>query len=177
MGPLSTRVIELASGYLNDTETGNNDAPWLEQMMKNAGNPNHWVPGESYCIGALCALLDIACKELNITLPFPTSLSTRGFYEGAKAKGWTNNGPDTIVYEPGDIAIFSEGTSWQGHAALVTAVTPEGLSTIEFNTSSNLAGSQRNGTGCFAKTRLFKQFAAPSAFNLWLRGSVKTSKL
>lgn len=177
MGPLSTRVVELATTYLGDTETSNNDAPWLDELMKKAGNPDHWLPKESYCIAALCALFDIACKEQNTKLPFPTSLSTRNFYEGAKNVGWAHNGPNTNVYEPGDIAIFSDGASWQGHAALVTDATPEGLSTIEFNTSDTNAGDQRNGGGCFRKTRLFRQFAPMSATHLWLRGVIKTSQL
>lgn len=177
MGPLSTRVTELATAYLGDTETSNNDAPWLEDLKNKSGNPDHWMPGESYCIAALLMLFDIACKEQGAELPFPTSLSTRNFYESARAHQWARNGYETDIYEPGDIAIFSDGNSWQGHAALVTGVTPEGIDTIEFNTSGTSAGNQRNGGGCFRKTRLFRQFAPPSATHLWLRGSVKTSKL
>lgn len=177
MGPLSTRVGELAVGYLGDIEVGNNDGPWLRDLFAKAGNQNHWIPGESYCIASLCALFDIARKEQNGILPFPMSLSTRGFYEEAKRLGFTKNGPEPLqTYEPGDIAIFSDGTSWRGHAAFVTGVDAEGLDTIEFNTSGTNKGDQRNGGGCFRKRRLFRDFAAMSATHLWLRGSVKTSR-
>lgn len=175
MGPLSTRVFELAQTFLGDAETGNNDAPWLRTLMANA-KELPWHNGESYCIGSLCALFDIACKEQDRTLPFPTSLSTRAFYEGAKALHWTSNGAYPI-YEPGDIAIFSDGNSWQGHAAFVVAASKAGISTIEFNTSNDEKGSQRNGGGCYPKMRLFSEFGVPDAHHLWLRGAVKTSKL
>src|SRR5689334_9142593 len=149
MGPISAAVIERAKSFLGDIEAGNNDGPWLEQLM--ASDPKRgWKAGESYCIGALSALFDTVCKDQGQTMPIPTSLSSRGFYESAKAEGWTLNGPDPLkTYEPGDIAIFSEGNTWLGHAALITAVTPEGLSTIEFNTSDTNKGDQRNGGGCF----------------------------
>lgn len=178
MGPLSTRVIELAHGYVGSVEVGNNDAPWLQDLMAKSGNPDHWKARESYCIAALEALFEIASKELSIPFPLKTSLSTRGFYEDAKHDGWTKNGPHPLeTYEPGDIAIFSDGATWMGHAALVTHVTAKGLFTIEFNTSDNDKGSQRNGGGCFEKSRPFSQFAAPSIKYLWLRGAVKTSRL
>lgn len=178
MGPLSTRVSELAQAYVGKTETMNNDALWLRQLRDLSGNPDHWMPGESYCIAVLLMLFDIACKEQDMKLPFPTSLSTRAFYEGARDAGWAMNGPEPMkTFEAGDIAIYSDGTRWQGHAGFVVATTPEGIDTIEFNTSDNSKGNQRNGGGCFTKTRLFSQFAPPSATHLWLRGSVKTSRL
>lgn len=174
---ISSRLIELAKSYLGKTETANNDAAWLEDLKNKSGNPDHWIAGESYCIAALCMLIDIICKEQNISLPFPTSLSTRTFYENARIKGYGMAlTTDTGIFEVGDIAIFSDGNSYQGHAALVTGVSPEGLSTIEFNTSDNIAGDQRNGGGCFAKTRLFRNFL-PSSTKLWLRGVVKTSRV
>jgi hypothetical protein len=176
MGALSNRVIELAKAYIGDVETGNNDGAWLNDLAKKSGNPDHWMPGESYCIAGLLMLFDIAEKEIGIELPFSTSLSTRGFYEAAKQAGWTIPAAYNNAFAVGDIAIFSDGSSWKGHAALVTSVTPEGLSTIEFNTSDTNKGDQRNGGGCFAKTRLFKQFPE-SLTHLWLRGSVKTSRI
>ena len=111
-------------------------------------------------------------------MPIKTSLSSRGFYEQAKLEHWTMNGPDPLkTFEAGDIAIFSDGNTWMGHAALITSVNADGLFTIEFNTSDTNKGDQRNGGGCFAKIRLFREFAAPSATHLWLRGAVKTSRI
>lgn len=170
-GRVSERAIEIAQTYLGNTETGSNDGPWLRKLMDLAGNPNHWVPGESYCIAALCDIFDIACKEENVGFPFEYSLSTQTFYQNALEAHYAGS-----VYERGDIAIFRDGMSWRGHAALVTGTTTEGLTTIEFNTSPAEKGSQRNGGGCYAKFRGFKQFAGQSK-GLYLRGAVKTSRL
>lgn len=167
MGEASQKVIQMASMYVGNAEVTANDAPWLRRLMEQS-NPTHWKPGESYCIAALCSLFAIVDPHF----PIPYSKGTQQFYINALSKRYTS--PDPQI---GDIAIFRLGNSASGHAGIVTAVRPEAIDTIEFNTSNSNASDQRNGEGVYQKTRLFKHFEKTDDHRLWIRGYVRTSSL
>jgi hypothetical protein len=175
---LSDEAIQLAEAYLGKFEVTNNDAPWLRTLMQAGGNPANWKPGESYCIAALLSIFDMASSVLGVKFSVTPSAGTQTFYQNATGAHLT--GPNPGV---GDIVIFRLGDSWEGHAGLVAGLVKDannnlnGIETIEFNTSDNVAGDQRNGGGCFRKVRLFANFKQTSLKKLWIRGYVKTSTL
>jgi hypothetical protein len=179
---ISDRAITIARTYVGQTESSNNDATWLRQLMLAGGNPASWVKGEAYCIAAALACFGAAFKEdgTGKTFPFSPSAGSQQAYENALEKQFTSDLPSV-----GDIVIFRHGNTWQGHAGIVTSIVnndgghPIGIATIEFNTSSNMSGNQRNGEGCFAKVRNFHDYS-PGVLvpgRLWIRGYIKMSTL
>lgn len=174
MPEISERAIEIASSYLGKTESRirANWADWLEDLMKRSGNPAMWQPGEAYCIAALSAIFKICCDETEINFPIPFSKSTQFFFNSAARKNFTHASP-----ERGDIVIFEIGTTNSGHAELITSVRSDGISTIGFNTSGTVAGSQHNGDGVYAKFRRFALFQKTDKPKMWIRGYVATSQL
>ena len=170
MGQISESVIRIASSYVGKVEETDNDAGWLRDLINFSDNPTGWNPGESYCIAALLSIFKNCCKEK----PFPPRMSkgTQQFWMNAVAVNYTSRTPTR-----GDIVIFREGLTGSGHAGLVIEVREDGIDTIEFNTSDNIAGDQRNGGGCFKKTRKFADFSQITHPKFWIRGYVLTSTL
>ena len=179
---VSDRAILLARSFLGKTETANNDAPWLETLMSAGGNPAKWAKGEPYCIAALLAIFDMACSAESKTFPIIPSASSQLFFENAAALNLVSQVPAI-----GDIVIFKLGTTWEGHAGLITNIQydhagkPTAIDTIEFNTSANVTPAtpqaERDGQGCFAKERLLSHFLKTDKRQLWIRGYVKTSQI
>lgn len=174
-GEIAQRAIEIAHEYVGKVESKfkPNWADWLEKLMKDSGNPTKWIPGEPYCIAALGSCFALAAKELGKNLPIQFWKGTRIFYDMASKKSFVSQKP-----EVGDVVIFSVGTQTNGHAGIVVGVTPdEGITTIEFNTSNTIKGSQRNGEGVYMKFRRFRDFQQTDKPHLWIRGYVKTSRI
>jgi len=175
----SDHAIIEARTYVGKVEEGVNNAAWLRELMPK-GNPAGWQPKQPYCIAALLAIFFRVCKLEDKKFPIAASASTQTFFESALALHCTGDIPSV-----GDIVIFRKGMSWQGHAGLVTKIittsngVPKGIETIEFNTSGSLNCDQRDGEGCYAKQRLFKDFSPGKMLpnRLWIRGYVKTSLL
>jgi len=172
----SDRVITIAREYVGCVETGKNKAPWLKDLMDSGRNPTNWQEGEPYCIAALLSIFNLACLADKKKIPFPFSKSTQTFYENARKAHYVSAMPSI-----GDIVIFQLGNTWQGHAGLVTDIIktdkgiPYAIATIEYNTSGHTSGDQRNGEGCYAKIRHFRDFEPTRARKLWIKGFVKTS--
>lgn len=175
---ISDRVITMCREHVGDTETSSNKAPWLTNIMKAGNNPTHWLPGEPYCIAALLALFNLACEVDKKDFPIAFSKSTQQFFENARQAKYITASPAV-----GDIVIFQMGSTWQGHAGIITDILktdkgiPYGIVTIEFNTSGKVNGDQRNGEGCYSKVRLFKQFEPTKEHRLWIKGFIRTSSL
>jgi len=179
---ISDKAICTAREYVGDVEAKGkaNDASWLRILMEWGKNPAKWRPGDAYCIAALLSIFNRHCLDAGKSLPFIPSASTQVTYGNAKALNLVSDIPSV-----GDIVIFRKGDSWQGHAGLVTNILhtdmgfPYGVETIEFNTSGMSSGDQRNGEGCYAKKRLFKDFSPGrmTPRKLWIRGYIKTSNL
>ena len=168
---LIDEVLQLVESYEGKTEQKKNNADWLLQLMKDSGNPTSWQVPEPYCIAAALSVWNVVLQRHNLKLPFIPSKSTQTCYDNAKQKGFVGAEPSV-----GDIVIFRKGDGWQGHAGIVTKVLSDRICTTEFNTSSNHAGNQRDGEGCYARTRLFKDFQKSST-RLWIRGYIKLSRL
>lgn len=168
---LIEEAVQLAETYEGKTEQRKNSADWLTDLMKKSGNPAAWQPPEPYCIAAALAVWNIILRKHNMEIPFHPSKSTQTCYDNAKLKGFIGDSPSV-----GDIVIYRKGDTWQGHAGIVTKVMDDRICTTEFNTSSNHAGNQRDGEGCYPRTRLFKDFQK-SSNHLWIRGYIKMSRL
>jgi hypothetical protein len=175
----SDHAIIEARQYVGKVEEGVNNAAWLRKLMPK-GNPAGWQPKQPYCIAALLAIFFLVCDLEGKKFPIAPSASTQTFFDNAHKDGCTGDIPSV-----GDIVIFRKGASWQGHAGLVTEILktdkgiPYGIQTIEFNTSGSSKADQRDGEGCYAKQRLFKDFSPGKMLpnRLWIRGYVKTSLL
>lgn len=176
-GEVAQRAIEIAHEYVGKQESKlkPNWAPWLEFLFERAGGKElfGWKAPLPYCIAAAAACFEAAAKELGKNFPLAGKevigeASTQTFYENAKKMGLTGQTP-----EVGDTVIFRLAQKWQGHAGIVVGVNPDSISTIEFNTSGTVAGSQRNGDGCYLKLRRFADFQDKT--KLHIRGYVKTS--
>lgn len=176
MNDVANRAIEIARSYVGfqESKVKPNWAPWLDALFERAGGKRlfGWQSPAPYCIAAAAACFAAACKELGKKFPLFGTASTQTFFENAKKLNLTGQTP-----EIGDIAVFRVGNQWHGHAGIVIAVKPESVDLIEFNTSSTVAGSQRNGDGVWLKCRQYKDFRKTDKPKLWLRGFVKTSQL
>lgn len=170
MASLSEEAIARASQCLTLTETANNNAPWLQQLMADGGNPAHWQAPMPYCISAAAACWGVALSAHGIEWPFQPLPGTQQTYENAQKASLTASEPNR-----GDIVIYRDGQGPHGHAGIVTGADSEGIATIEFNTSPTHAGNQREGEGCYAKMRPFAQFSDPNGFHI--RGYIAMSTI
>lgn len=169
---LVTEALFVASHYVGMSETSNNDADWLEKLMKNGGNPCHWQPPMPYCISAACAVWGQVLAAHSIAWPFQPTAGTQLCYENAAGKGLT-----TQVPHAGDIVIYRDGNTGHGHAGIVTGLNGDNLFTVEFNTSPNHTGNQREGEGCYNKVRNLISFKGPKTSGLWVRGFIAMSSI
>jgi hypothetical protein len=155
--------------------TGNNDHPVIDQMLVYLGLPKHL----SWCL-AFC----LWCWHGAVNpLPFPKIARCSTFWEQTQDQEWKYKTFDLedVAWgiekaRAGDIMIFSHAkvagkNNWNGHAALVRGqISSRSFATIEGNTSSGNAGSQREGNGVFERIR------SPKQGNMALEGFVRSRR-
>jgi hypothetical protein len=164
-------AVTKALSYEGLKEQSNNSADWLLSLMRQS-NPTHWTPPNPYCIAAALSCWGWALGRAGVAFPFGPVMGTQQCFDNAQKAKFTS-----VVPERGDIVIFRDGMKQQGHAGIVLELDGDDLHTIEFNTSSNVSGDQRNGEGCYRKTRNLKMFAGPKEHGLWIRGYIAMSEI
>lgn len=134
--------------------------------------------GVAWCVMFVWHCYNEASKAIGAgTIPLYFTASSQALYNHYKNEEFTFTDP--MKLRTGDIAIWQNGTSWTGHAGLVTGyyspmkfVFP----TIEGNTSTDDKGSQDNGDGVYRKIRRAK----PDSFTgsgFHLRGFIDIRKV
>lgn len=152
------KVVETAKKYLNSRElTGNRfiDDPKVQKDLGELIIKAGQKPGEAWCSYFAEAMFCEAYpeKEKQLRKVFnPGAVATYNAFVASGIKGKAT----PVV---GDLVIFQHYENgkpqWQGHAAIVSEVFPNGtFKTVEGNT--NEAGG-REGIGVFEKTRSGKK--------------------
>jgi len=143
--PNGERVL-LCMAWLCDAvkvrELGTNRGEWVEAFLDSAGV----APGNPWCASALT----FACKVAEVRHPAG----------GLAAVATWNRWFDMVGMKPrpkkperGHVAMHNAGKG-KGHIGIVVKVLPLGfLWSIEGNTSSGEAGSQRDGDGLYRRLR------------------------
>ncbi len=141
------RHIRIAEGYvgIHETPKNSNRGPEIDQFSRHLGVPL----GSSYCASFGSFVLDSA----RVSYPVIRSAVATQFItdKSIPAKDVLMG---RVQLQGGEIAIWRNGYSWQGHFGFVkTQLSLSSLRTIEANTSPSAAGSQRDGGGIYLKTR------------------------
>lgn len=130
--------------------TGHNDGKQVESYLRSVnlirGNP--WCQAlQYYCYYIAVKLLGLPSSYI----PIPKSGLANDVYRYAKQNG------HKVKYkaEIDDLIVYRlNNSNSKGHIARTDSVGKSGwVTTIEGNTSNDLKGNQREGNGCFKKTR------------------------
>lgn len=137
--PNGERVL-LCMAWLCDAvkvrELGTNRGEWVSAMLDSAGV----APGNPWCASALT----FACKVAEVKHP-P--------HGAAAVRNWSQFFTEWDTPKRGMVAMKNSGNG-KGHIGIVVKVLPLGmLWSIEGNTSSGEAGSQRDGDGLYRRLR------------------------
>ena len=139
--PESERVLQVVA-YLCDTikvkEEGKNKGDWVETFLKSAG----LGPGAPWCASLLC----YAFKEVGLTPPSGAAAVINWFKWAKKNKKLRSQPQRSYLC----LWLNADGT---GHIGIVVKVENNRVFSIEGNTSSGEAGSQRDGDGLFRRNR------------------------
>jgi hypothetical protein len=87
-------------------------------------------------------------------LPFTGSGLARHFATRNKTIKATKVIAENMTLPPGTIIVWRRGTTPFGHAGIVDKWQGKKGTTVEGNTSSGLGGSQHDGDGVWARTRV-----------------------
>lgn len=140
--PAGERVV-LVMGWLADAvkprESGANRGVWVERFLDSAGV----APGNPWCASSLT----FACKVAEVGHP----------NGAASVRNWDlwfrKTGHDRDIPQRGDVCMHDSGAG-KGHIGIVLKVIGPMVYSIEANTSSGEAGSQRDGDGLYRRVRL-----------------------
>lgn len=146
---LHNKAFEIAEGEIGVTEaTGKNDGEvvkYLKVTGLGAGYP-YCAAGISWCYLQAAKFFD----KGKSFIPFPMTAGSQVVYDHARKTGIkTKNKPIAQ-----DFFIWRKKDSYQGHIGIIAKVARKGwVHTIEFNTSGNRNGDQRDGGGVWRKKR------------------------
>lgn len=146
---LHNKALEIAQGEIGVTEaTGKNDGE-VEKYLKIIGLGK----GYPYCAAGISWSYYQAAKYYNKTksfIPFPMTAGSQVVYDHARKVG--EKGSNNV--EPQDFFIWRKKDSYQGHIGIIESIGEKGwVQTIEFNTSGDNRGDQRDGGGVWRKKR------------------------
>lgn len=141
--PSGERVL-LCMAYLADAikvrEQGTNRGQWVEAFLDCAGV----TPGNPWCASSLT----FACKVANAKHPSTGPAAVRNW------QNWFGDISRRVSKpERGDICLHNAGGG-KGHIGIVVKVIGPMVYSIEGNTGSGDAGSQRDGDGLYRRMRL-----------------------
>lgn len=151
---IRAEMVRLARQELHVREQGHNRGSEVERILRQAEGS----PGDAWCAAFCEALLEWACQNLGLPVPFEIGLSCSALVKRAEAAG-------RIVQpghqQPGDLWVLKGGPTGWKHVGLIESLSRADLAdqthgrhrqagTIEGNT--NAAGSSE-GDGVYAKTR------------------------
>lgn len=137
--------LQIARSYVGVTERGgNNRGPEVKAFLASVGLDQ----GYAWC----AAFTSFCLTEADVEYPTKRTAGARNFISKRSVKAVdVLRGKATV--EPGWLVIWGKGNSWAGHIGFVTKWGKKSGTTIEGNTSSGRAGSQRDGDGVYERTR------------------------
>lgn len=147
---LHEKAFEIAIGEIGVTEaTGKNDGPRVEEYLRVVGLSK----GYPYCAAGISWCYYKAASFYNKPksfIPFPMTAGSQTVYNYAIKNGEKSS--DNVKSK--DFFIWRKKDSYQGHIGIIENVGEKGwVYTIEFNTSNNSTGDQRDGGGVWRKKR------------------------
>lgn len=155
----SRRLIDTATTFVGLRETESNaafnDAARSKKLIAAFKRVPWWASGAPYCAAFDGAVVIITAEALG--------LDPSGFLKHWTAHCMTNvrkmRELGYLVTNPKEGALWlaRHGDTDSGHAGLIASYGSVNMATVEGNTSSGNAGSQRNGDGIFARTRDIRQ--------------------
>ncbi len=144
---LSPKVLEIAKGFIGTKEVGNNGGYWVTRFQRSTRSPK----GAQWCASFVNFCLDSAGVK---GLPFTGSGLARHFATRNKTIKATEVIAKNMELPPGTIIVWRRGTTPFGHAGIVDKWKGKKGTTVEGNTSSGLQGSQHDGDGVWARSRV-----------------------
>lgn len=147
---LHEKAFEFAVGEIGVTEaTGKNDGPRVEAYLKVTGLGK----GFPYCAAGISWSYYQAALFYNKPksfIPFPMTAGSQVVYDHAIKNGVKSS--ENVQSK--DFFIWRKKDSYQGHIGIIESVGKKGwVNTIEFNTSGDSKGDQRDGGGVWRKKR------------------------
>lgn len=151
---LVARAVELAKAQVGVVETpkDSNDGPMIREYQKIGGA----AKGAPYCTSGIqwcfaTAQLQLRLEGIECAMPIllgkPAVISQLNF---AKKYGKQAEGMPAL----GSLIIWKSPISFNGHIGIVIGILDEfHYKTVEFNTSADEKGDQRNGGGVYVKVR------------------------
>jgi hypothetical protein len=143
----SLKVLTIAKGFIGTKEVGNNGGYWVRRFQACTKSPK----GAQWCASFVNFCLDSAGVK---GLPFTGSGLARHFATRNKTIKATEVLSKGMELPPGTIIVWRRGTTPFGHAGIVDKWKGKQGTTVEGNTSSGLKGSQHDGDGVWARTRV-----------------------
>jgi hypothetical protein len=144
---LSPKVLAIAKGFIGTKEEGNNGGYWVARFQRSTRSPK----GAQWCASFVNFCLDSAGVK---GLPFTGSGLARHFATRNKTIKATEVIAKNMELPPGTIIVWRRGTTPFGHAGIVDKWKGRRGTTVEGNTSSGLRGSQHDGDGVWARSRV-----------------------
>lgn len=144
---LSPKVLTIAKGFIGTKEEGNNGGYWVTRFQRSTRSPK----GAQWCASFVNFCLDSAGVK---GLPFTGSGLARHFATRNKTIKATEVIAKNMELPPGTIIVWRRGTTPFGHAGIVDKWKGKKGTTVEGNTSSGLQGSQHDGDGVWARSRV-----------------------
>lgn len=137
--------LQIARQYVGITERGgNNRGPEVKKFLASVGLNQ----GYAWC----AAFTSFCLTEADVEYPTKRSAGARNFISNRSVRAVDVMRGKAKV-EPGWLLIWGKGNSWSGHIGFVTSWGKVSGKTIEGNTSSGRAGSQRDGDGVYTRNR------------------------
>jgi len=149
------RAIRWANNQVGTVEaTGNNDGPKILDWQRWVAAGGTWLDRAPYC-GIGCA--NACVRHSTVVAPERHRWASVALIEDdarAGRNGFAGWSDDPKTAKPGDLVVlYGRGV----HVELVRDRAERTLSTVGFNTSPGIAGSQSNGGGVWRRTRPFDQ--------------------
>lgn len=156
-GNLHEELVEHALTFVGTTEaTGHNDGPQIEAWIKDGGGQ---AKGEQWCMAFSGSMVRDISRRHGIDPhkdAIADGLSCYWVWAGSKKAQRTEPKPGfLVIWQKGRAGYQKEDNpDHHGHVGVVIAVEKDGtLHTVEGNTSSGDAGSQRDGQGVWKRRR------------------------
>lgn len=163
-GVIALRAVEDALAVVGTHETAeDNHGPEVRQYLESVGLPE----GNPWCMAFVIFRLKKAAAGLKVDLPpIPFTGYTPAFANWGKTHNlWIpNNLSGHSQVKRGDLVFFySSGIGRIHHVGIVTGIRPDGVDTVEGNTSGG-PGVDANGGGVFRKTRDWSDIGSQGGF-------------
>ena len=144
------RVVHIASLHVGHRETSANRSDLIDRWNTRLGLP----VGSNYCASFLAYVLDSAQVD------YPTVRSGVAQHYITRQSIPASHVIHGREIPAGYIAVWKRGNTWMGHVEIVRDTWKGGSGlTIGANTTSGIAGDQRQGNGVYKRSRHIDQTA------------------